>query len=61
MRVGDIPRVIRVSQLASDIGFDVLDVGGLDTVEHVENLAKLWIHLMLTGHGRDFAFKVIKR
>ncbi|MFN8531333.1 MAG: NAD(P)-binding domain-containing protein [Anaerolineae bacterium] len=50
-----------VSQLASDIGFDVLDVGGLDAVEHVENLAKLWIHLMLTGHGRDFAFKLIKR
>jgi predicted dinucleotide-binding enzyme len=50
-------------QLASDIGFGACwDFGGDDKVELLEKFALSWINLaIMQGHGRNLAFKVIKR
>ena len=52
-----------VQQLAKDIGFgECWDFGGDDKVELLEKLALSWINLaIMQGHGRNLAFKVIKR
>lgn len=51
------------SQLAKDIGFaECYDFGGDDKVELLEQFAMIWINLaILQKHGRNIAFKVIKR
>lgn len=50
-------------QLAKDIGFaSCYDFGGDDKVELLEKLALSWINLaIMQGHGRDIAFKVVRR
>jgi NADPH-dependent F420 reductase len=51
-----------VSDLASQLGFEVCDTGALSSARYLEPLAMLWIHLAYTrGMGREFAFKIIKR
>jgi hypothetical protein len=45
-----------VAGLARDLGFEPLDVGDLSAAVHLENLARLWIHLAVTGGNREFAF-----
>lgn len=52
-----------VQQLAKDIGFaECWDFGGDDKVELLEKLALSWINLaIMQGHGRNLAFKVIRR
>lgn len=51
------------TQLAKDIGFEnCYDFGGDDKVELLEKLALSWINLaIMQGHGRNLAFKLIKR
>jgi predicted dinucleotide-binding enzyme len=50
-------------QLAKDIGFAACwDFGGDDKVELLEKFALSWINLaIMQGHGRNLAFKVIRR
>lgn len=50
-------------QLSNDIGFSsCYDFGGDDKVELLEKFAFSWINLaIMQGHGRDIAFKIIKR
>ncbi|MCX6140507.1 MAG: NAD(P)-binding domain-containing protein [Candidatus Kapabacteria bacterium] len=50
-------------QLAKDIGFaSCYDFGGDDKVDLLERFAFSWINLaIMQGHGRDIAFKVIRR
>jgi predicted dinucleotide-binding enzyme len=50
-------------QLAKDIGFaSCYDFGGDDKVELLEKFAFSWINLaIMQGHGRDLAFKIIRR
>ncbi|MFM2375808.1 MAG: hypothetical protein RLZZ165_905 [Bacteroidota bacterium] len=50
-------------QLALDLGFEACwDFGGEDKVELLEKFALSWINLaILQGHGREIAFKVIRR
>jgi hypothetical protein len=45
-----------VAGLARDLGFEPLDVGDRAAAVHLENLARLWIHLAVTGGNREFAF-----
>ena len=45
-----------VAGLARELGFEPLDVGDLSAAVHLENLARLWIHLAVTGGNREFAF-----
>jgi predicted dinucleotide-binding enzyme len=51
------------TQLAKDIGFSsCYDFGGDDKVELLEKFALCWINLaIMQGHGRDMAFKLIRR
>jgi len=50
------------AQLATDLGFEAIDAGGLSIARLLEPYAMLWIHLALRqGIGREFAFKVIRR
>lgn len=51
------------AQLATDIGFaSCYNFGGDDKVELLEKFALSWINLaIMQGHGRNLAFKVIKR
>ncbi|KOY86346.1 NADH-ubiquinone oxidoreductase [bacterium 336/3] len=50
-------------QLALDAGFGACwDFGGDDKVALLESFALAWINLaIMQGHGRDMAFKVIRR
>jgi 8-hydroxy-5-deazaflavin:NADPH oxidoreductase len=50
-----------VAQLAAELGFDVVDAGGLAASRHLENLAELWVHLaMRTPIGRNVAFRLLR-
>jgi predicted dinucleotide-binding enzyme len=48
-------------ELARSIGFDVLDLGGIDSAPLVEAWASVWIRSMMAGRGRTFAFGVLER
>ncbi|MBL7788841.1 MAG: NAD(P)-binding domain-containing protein [Chitinophagales bacterium] len=50
-------------QLALDCGFgSCIDFGKSDKVELLEKFALSWINLaIIQGHGRDLAFKVVRR
>lgn len=50
-------------QLAKDIGFATCyDFGGDDKVELLEKFALSWINIaIIQGHGRNLAFKLLKR
>jgi predicted dinucleotide-binding enzyme len=47
--------------LAADLGFDPVDAGPLTNARLLEPLAMLWIHLALTGQGREIAFRLMRR
>lgn len=51
------------TQLAKEIGFsECYDFGGDDKVELLEQFALCWINLaIIQKHGRDIAFKLVKR
>ena len=51
------------SQLAKDAGFaNCYNFGGDDKAELLEQFALCWINLaIMQGHGRDIAFKVLRR
>jgi predicted dinucleotide-binding enzyme len=50
------------AQLAEELGFEVVDAGGLSAARHLENLALLWIHLArVAGMGRNIAFRLLRR
>ena len=50
-------------QLSKDIGFsNCYDFGGDDKVQLQEQLALSWINLaIMQGHGRNLAFKIVRR
>ncbi len=59
---GDDPRAKAAArQLAADLGFDPVDAGALSEARLLESLALLWIHLAFRGHGRDIAFRLMRR
>lgn len=52
----------RVLALATRVGFEALDFGPLAAARYLEPFAMAWIHLALKqGHGRRFAFGVLRR
>lgn len=51
-----------VEELATDIGFDVIDVGPLVNARMLEHLALLWIELAFRQQlGPNIAFKLLRR
>ena len=57
----DAPAKDVARQLAVDLGFDAVDAGGLERARQLEHLAALWIGLAYGGHGRDIAFRLVRR
>jgi hypothetical protein len=50
------------AKLAADLGFEPLDAGPLSQARLLESLALLWISMAIAhGHGRDMAFRMLKR
>jgi predicted dinucleotide-binding enzyme len=57
---GDDPAAVATAEsLASDLGFEPLDAGGLAAAGHLESLARFWIHLS-RDYGRDVAFRLLR-
>jgi hypothetical protein len=50
-----------VQTLASDIGFEPVDVGPLSASRFLEPIAMQWIKLAFGGMGSNFAFAIVKR
>lgn len=51
-----------VSDLITQLGFDVVNVGGLADSRHLDVLAQLWVHLAMRGGlGRNFALRLIRK
>ena len=51
-----------VTDLAKALGFDVVDVGGLEAARFIEPMAMVWINLAIKqGLGRNIAFKLVRR
>jgi NADPH-dependent F420 reductase len=51
-----------VTQLANEIGFEVIDAGPLVEARYIEPLAMLWIHLAIRGKfGSKIAVKLLRR
>jgi hypothetical protein len=47
--------------LATALGFDAIDAGPLTRARELEHLALLWISLAFGGHGRNIAFRLVRR
>ena len=46
----------------SDLGFEAIDLGGLEYARLIESLAMIWIHLaVFKGQGVDFAFGLLRK
>lgn len=59
MLLAGVPEAIAVAEaLATDLGFDPVDAGGLDAAIYLEDLARLWIHLS-REYGREIAFELL--
>jgi len=58
---GDDPEAKQViGALVEDLGFDLVDAGGLGNAKMVEMLAQLWVTLMRAGSGREIAFRLVR-
>ena len=50
------------SQLASEMGFDPVDIGPIKHARYLEPLALLWIQMAFhMGNGPEFTFKLLER
>lgn len=51
-----------VTELTESLGFEVVDLGSLETSRLLEPFAMVWIRLAVAqGLGRNFAFRLVKR
>ena len=58
----DAPAKQVVAQLAQELGFDVVDAGGLTVARYLEPLAFLWVNqAYVQGEGPNIAFKLLRR
>lgn len=52
----------RVAGLISDVGFEPLDVGGLDQALHLEHMTLLWVRLVRAhGHSPHLVWAALRR
>ena len=59
---GDDAAKDKALKLVTDIGFEVVDLGGLDQCHLVEVLAAVWVRLAFQrGYGRDIAVQILKK
>lgn len=58
----DLAAKTTVLNLATDLGFEAVEVGGLTQARLLEPWAMLWIHLAYKGGiGRDYGFALVRR
>jgi 8-hydroxy-5-deazaflavin:NADPH oxidoreductase len=58
----DVEAKLIAAELASSIGFDPIDVGGLNASRSLEEVALLWIRLAYVfGHGPNIALALLRR
>lgn len=58
---GDTEATDAAAALATELGYDVVSLGGRERFAMVEDHARLWIHLAFgRGWGRRFAFTVVR-
>jgi len=51
-----------VAQLITDVGFEPLDVGGLNQALHLEHMTLLWVRMVrLHGHDPNMVWGVLRR
>jgi predicted dinucleotide-binding enzyme len=51
-----------VKQLAEELGFLVVDIGGMENAPMLESLGKLWVTMAYKlGKGPNFAFTIVER
>jgi predicted dinucleotide-binding enzyme len=51
-----------VSPLIEAIGFDLVDLGGIEHTKELETLAQIWVGLaMRQKMGRNIAFKLLRK
>ncbi len=59
---GDDAAKATVTRLGEDLGFEMVDAGGLEVARLLEPVAMVWVHLAFRrGLGRNFAFKLLRR
>ena len=51
----------QVTELLHQFGWDVIDSGGIEAARYLEPLAMVWIRHSMAGHGRDHAFKLLRK
>lgn len=49
------------STLAADLGFEPVDIGGLEQAPILDALARLWVGLVRAGEGRDIAITLVHK
>jgi NADPH-dependent F420 reductase len=58
----DVDANAAVAELTKSLGFEVVELGPLDTSRLLEPFALVWIRLAaVQGFGRNFAFRLVKR
>jgi predicted dinucleotide-binding enzyme len=51
-----------VARLITDVGFEPLDVGGLNQALHLEHMTLLWVRMVrLHGHDPNMVWGVLRR
>ncbi|MDX2076543.1 MAG: NAD(P)-binding domain-containing protein [bacterium] len=60
---GDNPNATQtITNLVTQLGFEVINIGSLADSGHLDALTKLWVHLAIRGEfGRGFAFRLIRK
>ena len=59
---GDANAKQAAARLAGDLGFEAVDLGGLDGARYLEPAAMVWIKLALVQKmGRGIAFRLMRR
>ena len=48
-------------EAATALGFDAIDAGPLVRARQLEQLAALWVSRAFGAHGRNFAFRLVRR
>ena len=49
------------TSLAGDLGFVPVDIGDLSKSTILDELARLWVGLVVAGRDRDFAITVVEK
>lgn len=58
---GDEHAKVTIQPLVADLGFVMIDAGGVDNMPLLESLAQLWVYLAYNVYGRDIAIQLLQK